>query len=87
MGVSEPRELAVRRGWTLGPSGRVRFCPTSLWSGAQSEPEARPWGLLYSVVSAGARSEPALRLCFRKACVTQVRNLEEPSQRIRYDRH
>ena len=87
MGVSEPRALTVRRVWGLGPPGRMHFCPPSLWSGAQSEPEAGPCRLLRSVVLAGAGSEPALRLYFRKARVAQVRNLEEPSQRVRYDCH
>ena len=27
VGVSEPRELTVRRGWGLGPPGHVHFCP------------------------------------------------------------
>lgn len=67
MGVSDPRELTVRRGCGLGPLGRMHFCSTSLWSGAQLEPEARPWGLPRLVVSARAMSEPALPSLFQRS--------------------
>ena len=57
----------MRRGCGLGPLGRMHFCSTSLWFGAQLEPEAGLWGLLRSVVWAGAMSEPALPSLFQRS--------------------